>query len=788
MSLPAGTRIGPYEILAPVGAGGMGEVYRARDTRLDRDAAIKVLNADVALKPEARARFEREARAASSLSHPHVAHIYEIGDIGGDSGGRFIAMEFVDGTRLDQKMDGKPMPPDQIVEIGAAVADALDAAHAKGVIHRDIKPGNVMFTSRGQLKVLDFGLARIDTGQPVDDRTRSASQLGVILGTVQYMSPEQALGRAVDERTDLFSLGVMLYEMATGRLPFSGLTATETIERIAHAQPDAVSRFNYSISPELERIIRKCLEKDPDRRYQSARELLVDLRNLKRDSDGHVRPETAAPSPMAGMSRRALAAAPIALLLIGAAGWFGWTRLNQTAAIDSIVILPFTNSTGDPETEYLADGLSDTLIDNLSKLPNLRIVPRGIAFRFKGKDLDPRAIAQELNVAAVVMGRVTQRGSDVTVQAELIDSATLSRVWGGRYDRPMSALVGLQAELTQAIAQKIDPSLGRPEQSRLAARQTANSEAYQLYLKGRYHWNKRTETGLRLGLEHFRQAIDRDPAYAAAYAGQADCYSLLGRYQFEPPADSYPLARAAARKALELDDSSAEVHVSLAYVSLNYDYDWAGAERGYQRAISLDPNYATAHHWYGLLKSGLGEHDAALSLLAEAQRLEPLSGIIAANFGRVYYYAGRNDEALATHLKAMQLDPDFGEGLLRLGWVYDQLGRYDEAIAVYLRAMERAGTPVRGALGHAYARSGRTREALAVLADLESTTQRRPGDPYEAALVLVGLGRTAEAFRALDRAVDARSGMIVYARADPKLASLRSDPRFAALLARLKLP
>jgi tetratricopeptide (TPR) repeat protein len=468
MTMPAGTRLGPYEILAPIGSGGMGEVYRARDTRLDRDAAIKVLNPETALKADARARFEREARAASALSHPNVAHIYEIGDGGGR---RFIAMEYVDGPRLDQKMDGTPMPPEQIIEIA----------------------------------------------------------------------------------------------------------------------------------------------------------------------------------------------------------------------------------------------------------------------------------------------------------------------------KPMSSLVGLQAEMSQALARRIDPSLDRPEHTRIGARQTANSEAYQLYLKGRYHWNKRTEAGFRLGLENFRQAIDHDPTYAAAYAGLADCYSLLARYRFEPPAESFRLARAAARKALDLDDTSAEVHVSLAYVSFNYDYDWAGAERGFQRAIELDPKYATAQHWYGLLKSALGDHAGSLELLREAQRVEPLSPIIAANVARIEYYGGRYEEALEGHRKALLLDPNFGEGLLRLGWVYDQMGRYDEAIATYRQAIDRSGTQAQGAMGHALARAGRAAEARAVLRELETQSRSRHIDPYDIALIQIGLGQVNEAFAALNRAVDERSGMVVYARVDPKLNPLRSDPRFAALLERMNL-
>jgi TolB-like protein/Tfp pilus assembly protein PilF len=476
----------------------------------------------------------------------------------------------------------------------------------------------------------------------------------------------------------------------------------------------------------------------------------------------------------------------VALVALAAVGVYAWTRYARGPAIDSIVVLPFVNETGDPETEYLAEGLSDTLIENLSKLPGLRIVPRGIAFRFKGKDIDPRAVAQELNVAAVVMGRVMHRGNEITVQAELIDAATLSRVWGDRYDRQMSGLVGLQAELTTALAREIDPSMGRPVQTRIAAKQTASSEAYQLYLKGRYHWNKRTEAGLRLALDQFKQAVDRDPSYAAAYAGQADSYSLMARYQFAAPADSFPLARAAARQALALDDTSAEVHTSLAFVFFNYDYDWAAAAESFKRSIALDPEYATAHHWYGLMLSGMGSHEAGLRELQEAHRLDPLSGIIGANLGRVYYYMGQYDASLDAFRKTMQLDPNFGEGLLRFGWLYDQLGRYDEAIQAYTTA-GRSGTMVKGSLGHAYARAGRRREAEAVLADLIAESGRKQVDPYEIALVQSGLGHSDEAFRALNQAIDARSGLIVYAQVDPKLSPLRKDPRFPELLGRLKL-
>jgi eukaryotic-like serine/threonine-protein kinase len=782
MALPAGNRVGPYEILAPIGAGGMGEVYRARDTRLDRDVAIKVLHADGAGNPASHDRLEREARAASALNHPNVAHVYEINEA---EGVRFIAMEFVDGPRLDQEIAAGPLPADRIVEIGSAMADALDAAHAKGIVHRDIKPANVMFTARGQVKVLDFGLARIDRAA-APDVTVSSSQAGLILGTVQYMSPEQALGRAVDARTDLFSLGVVLYEMTTGRLPFTGLSTTETIERIAHAQPDAVSRFNYEAPAELERIIRKLLEKDAARRYQTARELLVDLRNLRRDSDEMLR-STPVPAAARRRGRTLAIVLPVAALAAGLAGWFAWGSAPQRPAVESLVVLPFANETGDPEIDYLAEGLSDTLIENLSRLPGLRIVPRGIAFRYRNQDPDPRDVAAELRVSAVLMGRVRQRGTDVTVQAELIDAATLSRLWGDRYERPMSGLVGLQADLTQAVAETISPGLGRPERTRISERQTTDSEAYQLYLKGRHHWNKRTEAGLRLALEHFRQAADRDPAFASAFAGQADAYSLLARYQFEAPSSSYPLARAAARRALELDDTTAEVHASLGYVAMNYDHDWDTASRAFQRSVELDPEYATARHWHGLMLAARGDLEAARRELGEAARLEPLSPIIAANLGRVAYYAGDMEPAIRELQKALELDANFGEGLLRLGWALDQMGRYDEAIAAYRRASDRAGTSVQGALGHAYAKSGRRGEASALLEDLRAQGTRRYVDAYDLALIHVGLGQLDEAVGALELAVTSKSGMVVYAMVDPKLEPLRRDPRFTAVLARMKL-
>jgi TolB-like protein/predicted Ser/Thr protein kinase len=784
MSLTPGTRLGPYEILGPLGTGGMGEVYTARDTRLGRTVAIKVLPPEVEADAGRMHRFEQEARAASALSHPNVAHIYEIEKADSRV---FIAMEYVEGERLDRKIAGKPRLTDEIVDIAGQIADALDEAHKKGIVHRDIKPANIIITPRGQVKVLDFGLAKISGGAvpAPDSMTLGTSQPGLVLGTVHYMSPEQALGRPADRRSDLFSLGVVLYEMATGRLPFDGVSATEIIERIAHHQPDSVSRLNYAVPPELERIIRKCLEKDAGRRYQSAQELLVDLRNLKRDSAAGGQ----TPARTRETARRWIpAATSVAVIAAMTMAWFVWRGARQTAGLDSVAVLPFVNVTRDANVDYLVDGLTETLINNLSRLPGVRVVPRGVVFKYKGREADAQAVARELNVKAIVTGRVTQRGETLNVQAELIDATALSQVWGDRYDRRLADLLGIENDMTRALADRLRPGLSGQERQQVTKQDTENSAAHQSYLKGRFYWNKRTEEGFRRAIENFNQAIELDPAFAPAYSGLADCYSLLGRYGYAAPRDSFPRAKAAASKALELNAQITEAHASLGYVAANYDWDWDVSEREYRRALELNPDYATAHHWYGLYLASRGRLDEARKEIEQAQKLEPLSLIINANLARLFYYARDYDHAIELHLKTLELDPTFGEGRLRLGWAYDQKGLYDKAIVEYQSAINVAHIAgANGALGHAYARAGRRGEALAVLAALQRDAGRRFVDDYDIALIHVGLGDVARAFEALDRAFETRSNLIIYAKVDPLLDPLRSDPRFAAFLKRMHL-
>ncbi len=784
MTFEPGARLGPYEIEAALGAGGMGEVYRARDTRLDRTVALKILPPGMEGDPERMRRFTREARAAAALSHPNVAHIYEIDR---SEGHLFIAMECVEGQRLDARIGGRPLAGADIADVAIQIADALNEAHNKGIIHRDIKPANIIVTSRGQVKVLDFGLAKIGHEARrfirADSATQPATDVGLVLGTVRYMSPEQALGREVDHRSDIFSLGVVLYEMATGRVPFEGASTTETIEQIAHAQPEAVARFNYAVTPELERIIRKCLEKDPARRYQSARELEVDLRNFKRDSDSGVAAVSRVVSTGPRATRRIAALVTILVVVLAAVAAVVLSRLwSRSEALDSIAVLPFVNVTRDPSVDYLADGITENLINNLSRLSGLRVVPRGVVFRYKGREPDLQAAAADLDVRAVLTGRIIQRGDTLNVQAELIDVRRLSQLWGEQYNRKLADLLGIQQEITREISARLRPKLSGEEQQRLAKQYTASSEAYQAYLKGRFYWNKRTEEGFRKGIEYFQEAINRDPGYALAYAGLADSYSLLGRYAIAPPRESYPKAKAAASKALELDDTLVEAHTSLAYVAATYDWDWTVAEREYQRAIALNPAYATAHHWYGLFLASMDRLDEALAELQNAQQLEPLSVIITANLARTFHFRRDYDRALEWHRKALELDPAYGEAHLRLGWTYEQKKMYAQAIAEYQRALTASASGGLGSLGHAYGMAGRRSDALRVLGDLQERSRQGHPVAYEIALVYLGLGDRDKTFEWLRGSCQQRQSLLVWIGVDPQFDPVRSDPRFDEIL------
>jgi serine/threonine protein kinase/tetratricopeptide (TPR) repeat protein len=787
MTIPAGKIFAHYEIVSPLGAGGMGEVYLARDTLLDRFVALKFLPAEISGDPQRLRRFIQEAKSASALNHPNIAHIYEIVEA---DGARFIAMEYVEGSSLDHKINGSPMKLSDLLQIAPQIADALTEAHSKGVVHRDIKSSNIVLTNRGQVKVLDFGLAKV-LGRPTLSHTSVLTQLktspGIVLGTVPYMSPEQALGKEVDHRSDIFSLGIVLYEMATGRLPFSGNTATETINRITHEQPEAISRFNYDVPSEFERIIRKCLEKDRERRYQSTGELVVDLENLRRDSQSSIPVTT---SRVVKKDPRlvyigigiALVAAVVGLFLFLGRDTTNVPLNNQT--ISTIAVLPFVNSNGDTSNEYLSDGMTESIINSLSQLPRLRVMARATVFRYKGKEIDPGNVGRELKVDAVLTGRVLQQADNLIVQADLVNVADGSQVWGEHYTRKAVDVFAIQDEIAKQITERLRLRLTGAEQKLVTKHYTENAEAYDRYLQGRYLAGKGTEEGFEKAIQYYQQAITVDPNYALAYVGIASSYASLGGVLgFRSPTDSYPKSKEFLMKALALDDSLAEVHAGLASNSLNYEWDWAEAERQYKRAIELNPNYWFAHSSYGTYLEAVGKFQEAVQERKLAQKFDPLSPFATADVGYPLYYARKYDEALEWYRKGLELDPNYHWAHLWIGQVYVQKGMFKEAINEINQAIQLSGGDIRtkATLGHAYALSGRRDDALKTIQELQNLSKNRYVSPYYFALVYVGLGDNEKAITWLQKALEERQSYLILMKVEPVFDSLHSDPKFIAI-------
>ena len=799
-----GKVISHYRVEELLGGGGMGVVYRAVDLRLGRNVAIKFLPPELMRDHQALERFQREARAASALNHPNICTIYEIDEAEGHP---FIVMECLAGETLKHLISDKPLPSNQILEITIQIADALEAAHESGIIHRDLKPANIFLARRGQAKVLDFGLAKLITNPrqvaegvgasalPTVNTGGDLTSTGAAVGTVAYMSPEQARGQELDVRTDLYSLGAVLYEMATGRLA-SGIGTTAVVfEAILNRTPVPATRLNVDLLPDLGWIIAKLLEKDRRMRYQSAAELRADLARVQRDSGSSRVSDTVMPHPARSRWRLPiLATAGFALLatLIAVAPHV-WQQIREgssaSARIHSIAVLPFANAGADPNIEYLADGMTDGIIGGLSRVPELRVMARSTVFSYKGKETNAQKVGKELNVDAVLTGRVAQRGDVLTIQADLVSVADGSELWGQKYNRRVADLLNVQEDISREIYENLRPKLTGQATLQLAKHYTDNPEAYQLYLQGLYYRNKWTEVGLTKAIDYFKQAAERDPNYALAFAGLADAYNFLGDTGYVAPKQVRQNNTSAATQSLKIDDTLPEAHISLALVHESYDWDWSGAETEFKRALELDPNSATAHQWYGNFLMRLGRLPEARAELQKALELDPLSLPINASVGRQLYFARQYEPAIQQLKKTLELDPNFVLAQRALEAAYAQSGMYKEAIAERQRLLTLSGNPdLAVAIGEDYRKSGYAGVLQGSLEGLKEVSKERYVPPYHVAQIYARLADKQQTLDWLEQAFNERDTQLTYMKVEPAFDEIRSDPRFQRLQQRLAMP
>nr|ART37369.1 E55 [uncultured bacterium] len=816
----------------------MGEVYLAQDTKLDRAVALKILPAEFAADKNRMRRFEQEARSAAALNHPHIAHVYEIGEA---EGKHFISMEYIEGETLRHKIRREKTPLPELLKYLAQVAGGLAKAHEKGIVHRDLKPDNIIITRDGYAKILDFGLAKLIEAREQSvggDDVPSAvatvelpqhSTPGMVMGTVGYMSPEQAQGRVhkIDHRSDVFSFGCILYEAATGLRAFDGKDVLDSLHKIVYWPTPQIKDINPAAPDELQRIVRRCLAKEPEKRYQSIKDLGIELEELSQElkvfpefeqtvrpaagstavsldaqtkTEGNYpligsaefgisRPISSAEYVVTGISRHKRAALAALLFLVGmvAAGWYYFRSQNSQIAVHSIAVLPFTNVSKDTEMDYLSDGISESLINSLSQLPGVKVIARSSAFKYKGTEVDLKEVAKALGVDAILIGRVTQHGETLSISVELVNATDKTQMWGEQYNRKPTDLLQVQAEISREIADSLRLRLNADQQRQLAKRSIVKPGAYEMLLKGRFYWNKGGNEDRKKAIDYYQQAIVMDPNYALAYAELANAYNILGNDGAIDPQEAIRDAEDAAVKALALDGDLAEAHKALAY-NKQLAWDWAGAEREYKRAIELNPNYADAHASYGTFLSLFGRCEQAIAEAKRAKELDPISiGINIGVFGALFN-CRQYDQALEILKQMHELEPNHPLTHIYTGYTYASMGRYPEAIAAYKAGVGPGDPEVSEAiyLGYAYAMAGQRGEAQAILNERQKTKQYV--SPAELAILYAALSEKDEAFLSLEKAFRAHDVQLQYLNSDPHFDRLRSDPRFADLMRRMRFP
>ena len=745
--LEAGSRIGHFRVEREIGRGGMGVVYLARDVTLGRSVAVKSLPPELMAERRIRSRLEREARLLASLSHPNIATIHE--EVEEAEGRVYLVLEYVPGRTLAEHIAAGPLRLDETLSIACQTAAALAAAHEHGIVHRDLKPGNIKITPEGNVKVLDFGLAKAMEEAGTQGPQSTVTQPGRVMGTPAYMSPEQAAGDPVDYRTDIWSLGVVIYEMLTGELPFKGDTRQALTHGILHREPERLTRARRDAPLGLERVLSGMIQKDRLSRPENMKAVIEELEAVRRDS----------------VTNGAAAKRP-----------------------PSVAVLPFVNMSADPEQEYFCDGMAEELINALAQIKDLHVIARTSAFSYKGKNVNVSDIGRELNVETVLEGSVRKAGERLRITAQLVDTANGHHLWSQRYDRNMGDVFAIQDEITSAIVDKLKPTLLGEEKARMAKGKDVDIEAYQLYLRGRFFWNKRTEDGLKTAMKYFELAIKQEPTYALAHAGLADCHNLLGYYNYVRPKEAFPKAKEAALEALKLDNTLAEAYTSLGWVSMLFEWDWERAEGEFKRALELNPNYATAHHWYSILLWATGRFDESADRMRRAQELDPRSAIINTTMGWPYFFRRQYDRAIEAFQNALLIEEGFWFAHVGLALAYIFKGMHEEALAELQKArhLHKGWQPrIESSIGVVYGYMGQREEAQKVLNSLLEHSQSEYVPPAFISGVYFALGDNSQGLDWLDRAFEVRDGELTWLKTYPVYDPVRSDPRYAALLGKM---